>query len=145
MQIKKLTAKQKAFVECYCNPTSETFNNQRQSAAKAGYSKNTGITACQNILAKHSVKQAMVEYKADISSKQAITVEYIQSEHERLAALAESKGDLVTATRNKEDLGRTIGVYTENINTGDLERLKQLSEQQALEAKRLATIRLREA
>jgi len=110
---KGLTAKQQAFIECYCNPMSKTFNNQLNSALAAGYARNTGLSACQNILDNHRVKQAMKAYKADLYSIQAITNEYIQQEHERLALLAELKGDLATATRNKELLGKTIAAYVE--------------------------------
>ncbi len=114
----KLTAKQESTVEYYCNPTSKTFNNLLQSMVKAGYTQKYADHHGWELVGKDHIKKAMVDYKASISVKQAITVEYIQQEHQRLAALAEANGDLATATRNKEGLGRTIAAYTDKYQDG---------------------------
>ncbi len=58
--------------------------------------------------------------RAELSQITTVTVEGQQKEHARLARLAEEKGDLTTATRNQELIGKTIAAYADkNINIGE--------------------------
>ena len=43
---KPLTAKQFSFVQAYADSGSDTYNNQYQSAVKAGYAETTARLAC---------------------------------------------------------------------------------------------------
>jgi len=88
------------------------------------------------------LKAEIERLQAKTALKTDITIAHIQSEHERLAALAEAKGDLSTATRNLELLGKTIAAYKDTLQTSDLDKAKELSESEAVEAKRIASIRL---
>ena len=115
-----LNAKQKICIEFFYNPVSDTFNKRIESMLKSGYSKNYARGASHLLFDNELFIKGAEDYKARLNAKTAVSKEYIQNEHERLAKLAEAKGDLPTATRNKELLGKTIAVYTENINTGDL-------------------------
>ena len=44
-----------------------------------------------------------------------LSPEWVKNEHKRLAALAEKDGNLSIATRNVEGIGRTLGVYQDNV------------------------------
>jgi len=65
----------------------------------------------------------VLKYLNKLQQRQAIrtdySVDWLQSEHRRLAALAEEKGDLATATQNIAFIGKTIGGYSENVNIND--------------------------
>lgn len=138
MKEKGLTAKQQTSLEYYLNPTSETFNNLLQSMIRAGYTEKYANHRGWEMLDKGYIQAYMKDYKAKLYNKQAINVEYMQSEHQRLAEKAESKGDLAVATRNKELLGKTIAAYTDNIADKRDKSPEPLSEQELAELKRLA-------
>ena len=64
MKERPLTAKQAAFVQCYADPGSKTYNNAAQSMAAAGYSHLYANKNATHITASHGVKAgilAMVE------------------------------------------------------------------------------------
>jgi len=65
------------------------------------------------------------------------TVEYVREEHVRLAALAEAQGDLSTATKNIEMIGKMCGAYANNLNISVNEQ-RVMSDAERIEAKRLA-------
>lgn len=140
----KLTAKQASFVEYFCNPNSESFNNLVQSMTRANYSENYANHRSRCLLDNVVVIAGMKDYKSRIAGEQAITVEYIQSEHQRLATLAESEGDISVATRNKELLGKTVAAYIDKTQTEQLPQQKQLATKEQEEANRIANIRLQE-
>lgn len=138
-----LTAKQQCALENYLNPQSDTFNNCLQSLVKAGYTHTYAHKRGWQMLAQEHIIAAMAEYKRKIYDKQSITAEYIQSEHLRLAKLAEEKGDIANATRNLENLGKTIAAYTDNVNQ-HIQEQESIEQAEQAEAKRIAAIRLRE-
>lgn len=107
-----MTFKQKKFVENLISG-----DNQTQAAIKAGYKpKNARIRASENVT-KSNIKAELDKRKAEIEQKTNITVESIQQEHARYQLLAESKGDLSTATANLIAKGKTVCAYSDNINT----------------------------
>lgn len=136
----QLTNKQQAFVNEYIKDW-----NASAAYLRAGYANSGGykINALK-LLYKDYVQQAIEAKKAELQEKTAITIAYIQAEHERLARLAEQKGDLATATRNKELAGKTVGAYVERVRAEQGEKERQLTEKEQAEARRLASIRLAE-
>ena len=108
-----------ALANHYCNPASETFNRFNASMLKAGYKKSY-ITRFASILRN---KPSFIEVKRratqELQHKTALTIEFIQSEHQRLQSAAEDKGDLATATRNLENLGKTIAAYEDKVQHTD--------------------------
>jgi len=70
----KLTAKQSAFVEYYCNPGSETVNNAKQSAIKAGYSNTTADNGIMQILGNVGVCKAIEVYRANLKEITDLTI-----------------------------------------------------------------------
>jgi len=105
-----LTTKQSRFCEEYM-----VDNNATQAAIRAGYSARTAHHMVHRLLANVGIKAGIMKLRAKIRAKNEITIEYLRQEHERLKAKAEAKGDLATATRNMELVGKTIGGYSEVI------------------------------
>ena len=101
----------------YFDPSSETYNNFRTSMAKAGYS--TSYIKKNGAIIRNSPKFASIKSKVagTLQHKTALSIEHIQNEHQRLQSIAETKGDLATATRNLEDLGKTIAAYEDKVQT----------------------------
>lgn len=64
-----MTAKQASFIEYYCNPGSDTYNNATQSMIKAGYSDNYCNRHVNQVVSNSVVKQAISEYKAKTTEK----------------------------------------------------------------------------
>jgi len=107
----RLTWKQQRFIDEYI-----TNNGNATLAARlAGYNGSDNYLAVvggQN-LRKYHIKAAIDEKKAELSKKSELTILSQQQAHARLARLAEEKGDLATATRNIELIGKTIGAYAD--------------------------------
>lgn len=138
-----LTGKEQALIDHYCT---DAENNGCKAFRMAGYStkgKKWRINA-QKVLSKDYIKQAIAKRMAEIRAKSEDAVIFLRTEHLRLATLCEQKGDMVNATRNLEGYGRTHGSYTDNLNTADTTKQAELTEQEKVEAKRLAGIRLKE-
>lgn len=138
-----LTAKQRCAMENYLNPASDTFNNLTQSMIEANYTPKYADHRGWEMVGKDHIKAFMVDYKAELHKNQAITIELQQQKHQRLALLAEAKGDLATATRNQELIGKTIGAYADRVIT-EPDKLKALTDKENEENRRLAAIRLTE-
>jgi len=129
-----------------------------QGYCKSGFNKTNGLKAVKNsegsqfysnsycqtighkLYSNIRVKAEIDKIIAETQRETGITVAYIQSEHQRLAALAEAKGDVGVATRNKELLGKTIGAYMEKQVI--LDDVEDLTEKEAAEARRIAGLML---
>ena len=132
--------------------------NKTKAMVDADYSPKYADTghAHRIVFGNIRVKEAIAKKIADIKEKTVATRQQRQQfwtcvmsgelsktdENGQEIGITMNMGDRLRAS---ELLGKSEADFTENINTGDLERLKKLSEQEALEAKRLATIRLRGA
>lgn len=90
------------------------------------YSEHNGLKLFDN----DRVKAEIAKIMAETAKNTQITVEYIQSEHQRLALLAEAKGDLPTATRNKELTGKTIAAYIDRSQTDKPIEPKQFTDKE---------------
>lgn len=138
-----MTGKQKAFVEAYANPNSKTVNNARASALAAHYSIATANQACVILVDNCSIKEGIEQYLAKFRAEQAINVEYVRQRHLQAMERCWANDDMVNYTRNLEGLGKSAGVYIDKTQDVPVETTA-LDEKQALEANRLANIRLRE-
>lgn len=139
-----LTGKQQALIDHYCTDAEQ---NGCKAFGMAGYStkgKKWRINA-QKVLSKDYIKRAIAEKLAVIRAKSEDAMKFIRKEHLRFAILCELKGDMVNATRNLEGFARTHAGYTDNINTADTTKQRELSDKEKAEARRLAHIRLQEA
>jgi len=138
----KLTGKQQAFVEHYCG---DANYNGAKACRLAGYSVHTDHEQAARLLTKDSIKQAVAAKKADISKNIEVTVTYIVSKLLLGLQIAEQKQDLVAMARFSELLGRWKAMFTDNLNTTDLVKQKQLTDKETAEARRIASIRLQQA
>lgn len=135
----------KVIAQAYCNNGFDKTkglkaikNSDGSQFYSDSYCQTLGHRIYNNIKIKAEIDKIIAQSQRDTG----VTIALQQVEHQRLAKLAEDKGDLPTATRNIELLGKTIGAYTENIHT-TTERQKELTEAEEEEARRLANIRLR--
>jgi len=69
----KISDKQQRFIECYCNPDSDTYCKVTKSYLKAGYSNVSSVDQCASrLLNSAKIKQGIELYKADKEKKQAV-------------------------------------------------------------------------
>ena len=92
-------------------------NSVKDSLLKAGYSP---ITAHNSTNVK-AVKVCMQEIATDI--KKTITVEYILSELNRIAKLAEDDKDYSAVIRAKELLGKWLAMFTDKTEPSTIENI----------------------
>ncbi len=119
--------------------------NKTKAMVDADYSPKYADTghAHRIVFGNIRVKEVIAKKLADIKVESVATRQKRQEFWTK--TMKDDKSNMSDRLRASELLGKSEADFTENINTGDLERLKKLSEQQALEAKRLAVIRLKEA
>lgn len=113
--MRKLTVKQQAWVEAMLTGVTPT-----EAARLAKYPVNQAKYRGHENTTKSYLMVKINARRAEIAKQTQITVGYIQAEHQRLAVKAEEKGDLPTATRNKELAGKTIGAYIDRTQTEPL-------------------------
>ena len=121
--------------------------NEVSALVGVGYSKYYAERAGKNIFKRPEIQAEITKQKLKLLLKSDITRESIIKEHNNLIELALAKGDLTAATANVIAKGKTIGLYQDSLNTNDLNRqaeLKAISEQETIELRRIASIRLSE-
>ena len=113
VKARELTYKQQSFVEYYI----ECNGNGTEAARKAGYKGNDKVLEVQGsrLLLNAMIKAQIEGKKAELSKKTEVTVSTQQDLHRNLMQFALDKGDLATATRNAELLGKTVGIYTDKL------------------------------
>ena len=115
----------------------ENHGKEREYLKRRAYSVIKGKTVSQALLEYRDRRDALAEARKDFA------LDWIVSEHERLMQVAESKGDLAVATRNLELIGRTRGVYADNVMI-DVGQRREYSEAERVEAARLSRMLLTE-
>lgn len=141
----KLTERQERFVVAYVDADSETRGNKSKSAVAAGYSERSAPSLAWTLMKNSNVLARIDEFKRNAVSvraqQTAITLALLRAEHLRLARVCESKEDYTNATRNWENLGRTIGAYTDSMVV-DVGKVKEFADAERREAKRIAALLL---
>ena len=133
-----LTPKELAFCEAFANPESATFGSARKSAEAAGYREphNAGwkLRRRPHIIAK------LREYHAAVT----VAVGRVLADLENERRLAVEKGDLATAVRASELMGKHLGMFIERgmMTLNDLGRIREYTEAERVEAGRLARLLL---
>lgn len=142
---RRLNQKQQLFLKVYLKTA-----NPIVAYKQAGYKDNGGKQPdkwlrhkASHALNSPSIKAALAKIdkaKADQAvERDACTIDYIRSEHMRLATLAEAKHDLGVATRNLELLGRTVGAYVDG-GPVDPKAHRAFTEKQRKEAKLITAV-----
>ena len=129
----ELTPKENLFCEAFANPESRTYGNATKSAQAAGYSQphNAGWK-----LRRRSQIRARLGELYEVSAA-ALGRVMTDLEHERQLAVA--KGDIASAVRASELMGKRLGAFLERniFALGDHE-IHKLTETEEAEARRLA-------
>lgn len=108
------TVKQRAWVSFMLQG-----KNPTESARLAEYKGDHKHAGWKNTTKPHLMTE-IDRKRAELSTKIGVTVAGQVVEHRRLATKAENKGDIATATRNLELVGKTIAAYADkNINIGE--------------------------
>jgi hypothetical protein len=110
-----LSPKELAFCEAFGNPESETFGNARKSSEVAGYSEphNAGwkLRRRPRIIAK------LKEYHAAVT----VAVGRVLADLENERRLAVEKGDIASAIRATELMGKHLGMFRDVLDIGESE------------------------
>jgi hypothetical protein len=136
-----LSLKQRLFASEY----NANGGNGLQAAKKAGYSGDSNTLGQRaHELVNNSKVKAYIE--AETAKITAINNIKIKTRLERQAFwsnMMDNAGNDADKLRASELLGKSEADFTDNLNTAQSEQAKALSEQEQLEAARLANIRLR--
>lgn len=103
-----------AFVQCITDPTNKLTYNSSKRAYQAAYpncSPNSAKASGCRLLTKATIKQAIEQKRRLMEQAEHVDANFVKGEHLRLLRLSEEKGDLPTATRNVEGLGKSVGAY----------------------------------
>ena len=130
------TGKQVDFIKYYADPGSETYNDPKQSAIRAGYSKTTASNAASNIIEKCKLRPEIEKYKAKIMEKVDITREMLVK---RMADIV--FGDEKASNRDITSAASLIGEFMgyKRDNAPNLEKLPGLHE--AFTPEQIASLR----
>lgn len=139
---KIMTNQLKIAVLIYCE---NNCANWSQAMQDADYTYNYANNKGWELLGRKDVKVKIQAFIDKRRKKANFNREQSELELNLARERAIIKNDIPSEIAAIREKNAIFALRTENINTGDLERLKKLSEQEALEAKRLATIRLRGA
>ena len=146
-----LTDRMARFVIRLCDPSSETRDNEKRSYM-AVYTKSNEKAAEANsnrLIRTDKIKQAIQGYKAEIGK--ILTYDrqlHIKNLNALLTALQikvnEGNVSAIRAANSiLSEIGASTGLHSQTINT-DAKELEELTKQEVQEAKRFASIRLRE-
>ena len=150
--INKLTDKQRAFAEAYTDNTGtvtidgeekQTFNHATRSAIKAGYKDGHRIRVmASQVLNTPKIQEYMDKLRIQYKTKQVVSLDWLKEQYmDRYEAW--KADDKTNAKGCLDSLTRMHGGFTDNINNKDTtDRMKQLSDTERAEARRLADVLL---
>lgn len=144
---RKLDKRQKKFKEVYLE-----HGDGVRAYTEAGYPTKDKLgkpvkflhQRVYSVLNTSSMQHALAIHRTRAIERQQaheqFSVDWIQRKHYNYADLCEAKGDMGNATRNVEDIGKTVGAYGDGNIHLTVER--QFSEQERLEAQRIGELLL---
>lgn len=135
-----LTIKQLAFAKAYA-----LDSNAGRAYTAAGY-KSNGNERIQGykLLQNDKILAIIGQEKAKVAIKSELTREKALADIEYGIEKAKERNNLPALARFTELECRTLGMLTDNLNTTDTQRQRELDEKQTQEAGEIAKIRLRE-
>jgi hypothetical protein len=138
-----MTAKMETYCRYYGDPNSETYGKKSASARAAGYQgKGAG---CQ-LQANPRVRARVLKVIKEAFDESCLSGSKVLLDLERLRGLAEAKGDVSSAIRAVELIGKYFALFSERsiLCQENQDEQPHLSEFKLEEARRIAEIRLRE-
>jgi len=143
-----LSRKGKIFVRVYVSGESAATAYETAGYDPGGTDTEHRRRNAYNVKRGKRVTKALLEYEQDREARESFErrwdLDEIVGEHERLMERAEKDGNLAVATRNLELIGRTRGLYSDNV-TIDLGAQRAYTEAEQIEAARLTRLLLVEA
>ena len=92
-----------------------------------------------------AVSGIVLDYQAKSQEEAKDKADFFRAEHRRIQLASENKGDLATATANLVWNGKTYGLYTDVLSSGEEQKaLKAASEAEQAEIRRITDVRLSE-
>jgi hypothetical protein len=125
-----LSSMELAFARGYAVADVAGTLNARSVAILAGYSPKSASQQATMLAKRPKVRAAINQFRLQLlkntEAQRIVSVELIRDELRRVQLLAEEKGDLATATRNVELIGKTIGAFRDGLDL-DLSTSRQYS------------------
>jgi phage terminase small subunit len=138
-----LTAMQEAFCIAYGLPGSEQYSNATAAAKEAGYSEASASNSGWKNLQSPEIRARISEIQREAMHGAYVNANKVLSDLENLRKRAENKGDLSTAVRCIELIGKSMALFSDGINIQDRGEQTKLDESQQREAIRLANLLLK--
>ena len=138
-----LNLQHEMFCTAYACLGAETFSHATKSAIKAGYSEKTAYSQGSKLLKKPEIQQRIRELFAAHLSRNNVTADSVLLNIAHDRQLARDKGDLAVSLRCSELEGKFLELFSNYRMSIDLE-VPALDEEQKIEARAIARIRLRE-
>jgi len=137
-----LTPKQDSFCVHYTTIGAETFSNGTRSAIAAGYSEKSAYAQASALLKKPEIRERVRELHSENLGRNCITVDKVLAdlEHDKLAA--REAGQYGVAKGCTELQGKYLAMFANRYITDDADTIRELSERQEKEARRIAEILL---
>jgi len=139
-----------AFARHFATPGTKAYQNATQAAIAAGYTKRSARGQGSWLKAKPDIRSLIDSISSEVAAKMAaenaVTVEYVKSEHVRQMAmcLEGKRPDRTNAREHLVSLGRMVGAYDTSLHV-DLTVRQEYDERLAVEASRIARVLLEEA
>ncbi len=109
--------KQRLFIELYCNPESESYDNGSQSYLKAYNSKNTNVSAVEahRLLQSENIQNSMTLYKAYIADQNMFELGWLDNNLRNLYYRVKNDitGDDKTELAILKTIGNRIGAFVD--------------------------------
>lgn len=140
-----LTTKQLSFADKFiiCGNATEAYKQSQYSQKMSDNSKRIcAYKLLQNPLILDYIEAKLAEKAKKDQIKADITRDELIQELRSGLQLAKDKGSLSNIARFCELLGRAGAHFTDNVNTNDIQRQRELDAMEAAEADKLANIRL---
>ena len=109
------SAKQRLFIELYCNPESESYDNGCQSYLKAYNSDNSNVGAVEahRLLGKENVQNAISSYKAYIADQNGFELNWLDNNLRNLYYKVKGFDMPQMELKVLKTIGDRIGAFTD--------------------------------
>jgi len=113
--------KQKMFIQFYCNPESDTYDNGTQSYKKSYTSNNDNVCAVEahRLLGNPKIQEAISSYRAYIHEQNAFELDWLDNNLRNVYYKAQEDNDINAQHRILKTIGDRIGAFNDmKPNTG---------------------------